>query len=152
MSLRPLFVLLFFILATAAVATENRLPGSKALAGLHGRHPRLLLNEEGFSAIANRRWDPLGQEYREFLSEAGLRMVNQEPVAFEFVGRRLLSRSQRVLKRVMALSLLYRIEGKEEFRDQAIRELESAVSFPTWNPAHFLDTGELALAVSIGTD
>ena len=36
--------------------------------------------------------------------------------------------------------------------DRAIRELEAVCGFVDWNPLHFLDVGEMCLAVSIGYD
>jgi hypothetical protein len=67
-------------------------------------------------------------------------------------GWRMLHQSRRALKRVMTWSLLYRVNGDPVYRDRAIEEMESMAAFSDWNPRHFFDVGEMALAMAIGTD
>jgi hypothetical protein len=119
---------------------------------LQYQHPRLLLSESGFSDLRDRDWDASGEELWKFIEESGSRMLDVPPVTRELIGKRLLGESRKALKRIVTWSLLYRVNGNPEFRDRAIREIEAAVAFSDWNPAHFLDVGEMALAVAIGTD
>ena len=67
-------------------------------------------------------------------------------------GRRLLGTSREVLKRVFWLSYTYRAHGGEEYARRAVDEMLAASSFTDWNPSHFLDVGEMTMALSIGYD
>ncbi|MFO7725762.1 MAG: heparinase II/III family protein [Oceanipulchritudo sp.] len=115
-------------------------------------HPRVLASKADFEAIRNRRWDSDGNRYWDFVHHSGQAMLGEDPVTHSITGLRLLHQSRRALKRILTWSLLYRVEGEPAFRDRAIAELETVVAFPDWNPSHFLDVGEMALAVAIGTD
>lgn len=122
------------------------------LATVQGSHPRLFVSASDLEDLRDRAWTGQGRALRDFLSTSGHAMLEQPPVTYSFTGRRLLGESRKALKRITTWALLYRLEKDTRFRDAAIRELEAAVAFPDWNPAHFLDVGEMALAVSIGTD
>ena len=67
-------------------------------------------------------------------------------------GRRLLHTSREVLKRVFYLSYTYRVHGGEQYARRAVEEMLSASNFTDWNPSHFLDVGEMTLALAIGYD
>ncbi|MGN0845498.1 MAG: heparinase II/III family protein [Kiritimatiellia bacterium] len=67
-------------------------------------------------------------------------------------GRRLLAVSRRALYRISHLAMAYRLTGERKYLERGERELKAVCSFPDWNPSHFLDVGEMALAVSIGYD
>jgi hypothetical protein len=137
----------------SSVAAANPEPDPVLdLSALQESHPRLLVSESDLQHLRDRSWTGLGRELREFLSFSGRAMLEQPPVTYTLTGRRLLGESRKALKRITTWALLYRLEGDPRFRDAAIREMEAAVAFPDWNPSHFLDVGEMALAVSIGTD
>ncbi|MBR6211759.1 MAG: heparinase II/III family protein [Bacteroidales bacterium] len=74
------------------------------------------------------------------------------PVERVMVGRRLLHTSREALKRIFWLSWTYRVHGGEEYARRAVEEMLAVSSFPDWNPAHFLDVGEMTMAVAIGYD
>lgn len=142
------------LLAVAfAVTTINATsPVDLKIASLQDRHPRLLVSEADFSSLRDREWDASGKRLWAFIEDSGVRMLDVPPVTRELIGMRLLGQSQKALKRIVTWSLLYRVNGNPEFRDRAIREIEAAVAFSDWNPSHFLDVGEMALAVAIGSD
>ena len=66
--------------------------------------------------------------------------------------RRRLSTSREVLRRVFYLAYAYRMTGEEKYFSKCKAELMNAAGFETWNPTHFLDVGEMAMAMSIGYD
>ena len=68
------------------------------------------------------------------------------------VGKRLLHTSREAIKRIFYLSYGYRVHGNEAYARRAIEEMRAVCSFSDWNPYHFLDVGEMALAVGIGYD
>lgn len=67
-------------------------------------------------------------------------------------GRRLLSVSRENLRRIFILSYAYRMTRKGEFLKRAESEMLKAASFSDWNPSHFLDVGEMTMALAIGYD
>lgn len=68
------------------------------------------------------------------------------------IGRRLLSTSRELLKRVFFLSYSYRMTGDEKFLNKAEKELLAVSRFSDWNPSHFLDVAEMTMGVAIGYD
>ena len=74
------------------------------------------------------------------------------PLERTMVGRRLLHTSREALKRIFWLSWTYRVHGGDGYARRAVDEMLAVSSFPDWNPAHFLDVGEMAVAVAIGYD
>ncbi|MBO6028025.1 MAG: heparinase II/III family protein [Bacteroidales bacterium] len=79
--------------------------------------------------------------------------VLAEPaVTREFIGRRLLGTSREALKRIFWLSYTYRVHGGEAYARKAIDEMLAVSAFSDWNPAHFLDVGEMTMAAAIGYD
>lgn len=67
-------------------------------------------------------------------------------------GKRLLDISRNNLKRIFLLSYAYRMTEDRKFADRAEAEMLKAASFSDWNPSHFLDVGEMTMALSIGYD
>lgn len=67
-------------------------------------------------------------------------------------GRRLLSVSREMLYRMNMLGMVYRIDKDPEVLDRINEELVAVCNFRDWNPSHFLDVAEMAMAVAIGLD
>lgn len=67
-------------------------------------------------------------------------------------GKRLLAVSREALKRIYWLSYAYRMTSDNRYADRAIGEMMAVCSFSDWNPSHFLDTGEMGMAVALGYD
>ena len=132
-----------------------------------GPHPRLLVSDE-------ERGQDEGYHYQYEYSLKDLqRCVGANPVARQadnvivafcdaalakppvtrtFIGRRLLGTSREALKRIFWLSYTYRVHGGEAYARRAIDEMLAASAFSDWNPAHFLDVGEMTMALAIGYD
>lgn len=116
-------------------------------------HPRLLLGkgeEERVKSFAGQ--DAVaGKVHAAILAESE-RMLSTAPVRRIKEGKRLLAVSRTALQRVFYLSYSYRMTGDTRYADRARREMLAACSFSDWNPAHFLDVGEMTMAVAIGYD
>ncbi len=145
-AMRTLVLLLAGVLVGACAADDP-------LAGLRRSHPRLIALDSDMdrvrgllarSAQARRLYDAL-------VEEAG-RIQTAAPVEHVLIGPRLLAQSRRCLDRIYTLALLYRLDGKREYLERALRELRAAAAFPDWNPSHFLDTAEMTHAFAIGYD
>lgn len=123
------------------------------LASLQKKHPRLFLSDDRLKALKKMAEEDaflsslIGHVWREADS-----LIDSEPTPFQITGPRMLKNCQQILNRVMTLSLVYRLTDDEKYKDRVILELESAASFPHWNPDHFLDTAELCTAFAVAYD
>lgn len=125
--------------------------GAFQVESVRAGHPRLFLEEDSLSALRNPQ-SPELEEFMRFFRQTGEAMLSLPPVKRELVGYRMLLQSRLALKRIPTWALLYLIDDDERFLERAKREIEAAISFTDWNPRHYLDVGEMALAVSIGVD
>ncbi|MBV6654575.1 MAG: heparinase II/III family protein [Mameliella sp.] len=78
--------------------------------------------------------------------------LTQPPLSYQKVGRRLLLLSRKALKRLLSLSLVYRIEKEELYLKRLEAEMLTLCYFPDWNPDHFLDVAEMAAGIALGVD
>lgn len=67
-------------------------------------------------------------------------------------GKRLLSVSREAIRRISFLSYAYRMTGDTRYAARAETEMLGMAAFTDWNPSHFLDVGEMTLAMAIGYD
>lgn len=116
-------------------------------------HPRLLLKKGDESKII----ELIGNDsimkkiHYGILSECN-KYLCENPLERVKIGRRLLSTSREALKRIFYLSYIYRISNNEKYAERARLELLQVCTFSDWNPSHFLDVGEMTMAVAIGYD
>lgn len=142
-----LFIALCMITNTSAsdkyVNKSIKIPG----------HPRLLLlkgEEKALIKKINRDayWKDIHQSV---LAEAG--KIIEIPVNERVLtGRRLLSVSRENLRRIFMLSYAWRTTGQKKFAERVEKEMLAAADFSDWNPSHFLDVGEMTMAMAIGYD
>ena len=122
-----------------------------ALAGAQepGPHPRLLMRagEEPKGVT-----EGLFKAADSVIVSFSRKTLKQPPVERTMIGRRLLHTSRTVLKRTFWLGYTYRVHGGEAYARRAIDEMLAASAFPDWNPSHFLDVGEMTMALAIGYD
>lgn len=134
---------------SASFAQKEFVDASTRLSG----HPRILLQKGEEKALKkvilkDAMWKEIHQA---LLDEAG--EIVQLPLNERIkTGRRLLSVSRENLRRIFILSYAYRMSGKNEFLKRAESEMLKAASFSDWNPSHFLDVGEMTMALAIGYD
>ena len=60
--------------------------------------------------------------------------------------------SRDFLHRINMLAMVYRIEQDPRMLERINEEVIAACNFPTWYPKHFLDVGEMSLAIAIAID
>lgn len=117
-------------------------------------HPRLLMDAAGFERL--KKEIPQNsdlQRYFNRVQEDARAILKDPPSKYEIPdGLRLLNTSRRVMNRVYALAMMYRLHGDKAFAERAWQELEAAATFKDWNPRHFLDTAEMIHAFAIGYD
>lgn len=116
-------------------------------------HPRILLKRgEEKKIVAGLKKNLEMQRVHQILLDSCNYWLNQPVLTYKKEGKRLLAVSREALKRIFFLSYSSRITGEKKYCDRAEKELLSVCSFPDWNPVHFLDVGEMTMAVSIGYD
>ena len=116
-------------------------------------HPRLLLPkgaEKKWLKLINR--DAVWKEiHTATLGEAD-RIITLPVNERIKTGMRLLAVSRENLRRIFILSYAYRMTGQEKYLVRAEQEMLKAASFSDWNPSHFLDVGEMTMALGVGYD
>lgn len=116
-------------------------------------HPRLFADAAGFERLKAR----LGKEElltmgAEFVRARADATIKSTPVERIKKGKRLLGVSRQALYRINALALAYRLYGNRKYLERAVAEMRAVCAFEDWNPSHFLDVGEMSLAVATGYD
>ncbi len=147
--MRPLLLL---VLSMSAFFS----PSSSAapLDGLRPGHPRVLATDADFERIAGPlRSDQIAVRWMKRIKQRGDAMLDEPVAVYELRdGQRLLYVSREVLDRSRTLAMLYRVTNDRRYLDRLWADMEAVANFPHWNPAHFLDVGEMSLAVAIAYD
>ena len=116
-------------------------------------HPRLLLRAGEESTIRSAiGTDPLMKDAYLSIKEYSDKLLGVPPCERVVTGRRLLSVSREVLRRVFWLAAVHRVEGKGEYASRAIEEMLAVAAYKDWNPSHFLDVAEMTAAMALGYD
>jgi hypothetical protein len=116
-------------------------------------HPRILLLKGEEKAIKqsiqrNEAW----KKMHEAIVAESDKMIDLPPLERRMVGRRLLGTSREALRRIFYLSYSYRMTENEKYAGRAEKEMLAVAGFDNWNPSHFLDVGEMTMAMAIGYD
>lgn len=119
-----------------------------------GVHPRILMDGDRLSKIKEllKTNDRFITWYQRVKKEADTALKNPISTYELRDGERLLYVSRDVMSNVIYPAFVYLIEGKREYLERAVAELDAAAKFPDWHPTHFLDTAEMTLAFAIGYD
>ncbi len=126
---------------------------TKNPAGDNSGHPRILLlegEEQQIHDLINS--DETWKKMHFAILEESNKILGKSELERVMIGRRLLSTSRELLKRVFFLSYSYRMTGDEKFLNKAEKELLAVSGFSDWNPSHFLDVAEMTMGVAIGYD
>lgn len=129
--------------------TITRVPDFKALAP----HPRLFVPSGGFAAQkAVLMSDPVGRAALDRLIRQADQFLDGPFLTYEKEGRRLLHVSRAAIDRVGRLALAWKMTGERKYAERARDEARAVCAFRDWNPSHFLDVGEMTLAVALARD
>lgn len=151
---RAVLVLLTGVVLPLTAAPPATPTAKDALRGLRPGHPRLFLTEPDLTALRSRASrDARLADWIKTLRPQAVKLLAQPVSTYSIPdGKRLLATSRRVFDRTVLLGFFYRLDHDKRFLDRAWKELEAVCAFKDWNPSHFLDTGEMSLAVAIGYD
>jgi len=115
--------------------------------------PRLVLTPSIEKGLKNKlKGDPVIKNYYAAMQLNAKEILAEPDLTYKVVGRRLLGTSREMLRRMTILSMVYRIDRETSILKKINDELTAVCNFPDWNPSHFLDVAEMALAVAIAVD
>jgi hypothetical protein len=120
---------------------------------LRPQTPRLILNQDKLGPFLEKvQSDPVvSNVYQAIRKEAKL-VIDQPLLQRDLIGRRLLNVSRQMLHRMNVLATVYLVEKDQVILERINDELLAVCQFEDWNPAHFLDVAEMAMAVSLALD
>ncbi len=116
-------------------------------------HPRLFATQEEFAEQKVRlESSPEGRIALESLIASAEKLLTAAPVERRKTGIRLLSVSRTALDRIGRLAFAWKMTGERKYAERAALEARAVCAFSDWNPSHFLDVGEMTLAVALARD
>lgn len=144
--------MLRFVILLLGVCGLSLAQPADPLRGLRKTHPRLIVLDSDLERVRSLlRTDGQARSIHRRLVDQARKIENEPPVKHQLVNGRILHLSRTSVERIYTLALLYRLDGKREHLDRAVKELRAAAGFPDWN-ANFLDKAEMTHAVAIGYD
>ncbi len=155
--MNTLIMTLFLLLLPSAGAIASDYSDGESIPKFDGivcmEHPRLFLKagEERSVAEAVESSPAVGKMHDIVMRRADAAM-SEPPVTRVMEGKRLLETCRVALKRIFALSYAWRMTGNDAYARRAEEEMIAACAFSDWNPRHFLDVGEMTMALAIGYD
>ncbi len=117
-------------------------------------HPRIIFTNDSLGLFqVGVDSNPYMAEKWKHLKIRADEYLTQAPVVYFKEGHRLLRACKKVSDSVLTLSIAYHITGNTDYARRLWEELNSACTvWPDWNPYHFLDTGEMAMAIAVAYD
>lgn len=117
------------------------------------KHPRLFLKAGEEVKLWNRiKEDPSWLSMHKRIIQESDSMLKQPLQQRVKIGKRLLQTSRNVLHQIFFLSYAYRMTHEIRYAERAEQQMLAVAGFSDWNPSHFLDVGEMMMAMSIGYD
>ncbi len=116
-------------------------------------HPRLLMGKADEILLKeNLQKNGDLQAIHNLIIRIADKTLSTEPFERVLEGKRMLTVSRNTIYRIFYLSYAYRMTLSSKYLDRAEKELLAVCDFSDWNPSHFLDVGEMSMAVAIGYD
>ena len=115
--------------------------------------PRLVLNSDIDKILRKKlETDPIVKNiYQAIKTNAD--EVLQKPLLERIkIGKRLLSVSREMLYRINMLGMVYHIDKDPKILERIDQEVKAVCKFSDWNPSHYLDVGEMSMAVAFALD
>lgn len=160
MKLSLFFIILFAFTTFQTQAQETEIPhldNPMSMAylqkNLRKSSPRLVFDKPILKDLKkNMKSDPVLQNMYAVIQESTETIYEQPLLERIMEGRRLLSVSREMLYRINMLGFVYLMEKDPEVLARINEEVIAVCNFSDWNPSHFLDVAEMALAVSFALD
>ena len=149
-----LSLIISILFLTSSPAAADSLPDwDKAI---DKAHPRLLMSDAEMKTLRKniRRNKDVKLLHKSLLAHADECADDTLQLSYtlDASGTRLLDQSRYALERIFFCAYAWRMTGKDKYLSRVREDMLTVCAFPDWNTKHFLDTGEMALAVAIGLD
>lgn len=119
-------------------------------------HPRLFLKNEDFEILKakNQPGTIVSMLHNILLEIADSEIASGKTLKYKLdpSGKRILPISRNALKRISSCAYMYKMTGEDKYLEQVEKDINTVCAFKDWNHSHFLDVGEMAMAVAIGYD
>ncbi|MDO6439007.1 heparinase II/III family protein [Cyclobacterium sp. 1_MG-2023] len=125
---------------------------------LRKSQPRLVLNQDIEKRLREKlQTDPFIQHIFQAIKHNTESVLAMDLITVEVPDnprsqKNQLGISRNFLYRVNMLGMVYFVEKDPEILQRINDEVVAACNFPTWNPKHFLDVGEMSLAIALVLD
>lgn len=148
-----LSLILSLILSATATVAEGMPDWDTAI---DKAHPRLLMNNAEMKTLRKNicRNSDVKLLHRAIIAHADFCVDDTVHLSYRLdeSGTRLLEQSRYALERIFFCAYAWRMTGKDKYLSRVRDDILTVCAFPDWHTKHFLDTGEMALAVAIGLD
>ncbi len=134
---------------------QNPITVSWLKKNLQKQSPRLVLNKEIEKNLKEKlKSDPIVQNIYKAIKYNAEEVLKKNLITLDIPEnptsqKNQLGISRDFLFRVNMLAMVYRIEKDKRMLKRLNDEVIAACNFPTWNPKHFLDVGEMSLAIAL---
>lgn len=119
-------------------------------------HPRIFLCNEDFETLKKKNTEgSIVNHLHKIIMEVADTEISEGKVLkykLDPSGRRILPISRHALKRISSCAYAYKMTGEGKYLEQVEKDINTVCAFKDWNHSHFLDVGEMAMAVAIGYD
>jgi hypothetical protein len=116
-------------------------------------HPRLIYNQQILAQLRSRiASDAVVSNIYQAVRLEAQAMLDLPVTARVKTGNAMLNVSRGLLRRINMLGVVYLVEGDKKMLDRINRELLAISAFSDWNPAVYLDTAEISMAVALALD
>lgn len=147
--MKKLLILIFFVGVSLLRVEKSQSQTTYPLAG----HPRLFFLSADEAALKTKiNSTPFLNRVHDLIISESDKMLALSVQQRVLTGKRLLSVSREAIRRISFLSYTYRMTGDTRYAARAETEMLGMAAFIDWNPSHFLDVGEMTLAMAIGYD
>lgn len=137
---------------------QNPITAEYIKKNLRKQSPRLVLNAEiEKNLLAKLKSDPLVQNIYKTIKFNAESVLKKNLITLDIPEnpnsqKNQLGISRDFLFRINMLAMVYRIEKDKRMLNRLNDEVLAACNFPSWNPKHFLDVGEMSLAIALALD
>tara|TARA_B100001029_G_C15062087_1_gene459410 strand:- start:2572 stop:4524 length:1953 start_codon:yes stop_codon:yes gene_type:complete len=132
---------------------NNPFTGDYLLKNLRKEQPRLVLNSEIDKVLREKLIsNPVVKNFYSAIKLNAMSVLDESYLKREKIGKRLLHISREMLYRINMLGMVYYIEKDSKILDRINNEVLAVCSFSDWNPSHYLDVGEMTMALAFALD
>jgi hypothetical protein len=137
---------------------DNPISTSYLKKQLSKKQPRLVFNAENERNLREKlKTDRMIQNIYSTIQYHAERVLEKELITLDIPDnpnsqQNQLGISRDFLFRINMLAMVYRIDKDKRMLDRLNDEVIAACNFPSWNPKHFLDVGEMSLAIALALD